>query len=373
MKIDHDMFQNARRIFSGFLFLLVGGFGLWLGATKSFEEQVESLPDYDWLAEIRGLAAEGRLGEAEELAGWVLDGSDITNRAEVAAVRDEVHKKRTAFWNRFKRAAKGFFVGDGTSIEELSGAIVSDFFLWGDIRDLAKQGYNKVSGKETDPVVAGLAAVGIFTSVVSYIPEPGEAAEVSADSACSLLKTFRKTGHLSKRFCGVLVDGCRKSVKTKSLTKGMEETFVGMKRLFDTAGSARTAAILKHVDDVDSLTAVSKMTKRAAEPTAILVRTHGAEGVNAIRKLSKAEDGAEALTKAARKGPKGLKKVLACTNTGARVAKSLRHGHLQKFAMAFGRIPLLLLSGLLAVIGMLKLRVWRMAGYCRFSRNVKRA
>lgn len=131
MKIDHDMFQNARRIFSGFLFLLVGGFGLWLGATKSFEEQVESLPDYDWLAEIRGLSAEGRLGEAEELAGWVLDGSDITNRAEVAAVRDEVHKKRTAFWNRFKRAAKGFFVGDGTSIEELSGAIVSDFFSVG--------------------------------------------------------------------------------------------------------------------------------------------------------------------------------------------------------------------------------------------------
>lgn len=358
-----------KRFFSGLVCLLLGGGGLWICATEPFEEEVEELPDYDWLEEIRELKADGRLGEAEQLADWVLDGSDITNRAEVAAVRDEVHERRTAFWNRAYRAGKGFVVGEGTSIEELGGAVVSDFLLWGDIRDLAKQGYYKITGKDPDPVVAGLAAVGVITSVASYVPDPAEGAEVSADASFSLLKTLRKTGHLSKKFCGVLVDGCKKSVKAKSLTKGMKEIVVGMKGLFDGAGAARAAAIMKHVDDVDSLKAVSKMAKQAPEPAAILVRKHGAAGVDAIRELSKAEDGAEALAKAARKGPNGLKKILAYAKYGARTSKTLRLGHLQKLtweiakqiAEAIGRLPMAIVSGLLALFGLLQTKVWRLA------------
>ena len=361
------MLKRIKQTFSGLVCLLLGGGGLWFCATEPFEEEVGEIPDYDWLEEICELQAEGRLGEAEQLADWVLDGSDITNRAEVVAIRDEVHERRTAFWNRAYRAGKGFVVGEGTSIEELGGAVVSDFLLWGDIRDLAKQGWNKVKGKETDPVVAGLAAVGVITSVASYVPDPAEGAEVSADASFSLLKTLRKTGHLSKRFCGVLVDGCRQSVKAKSLSKGMKEIAVGMKGLIDGAGAARAAAIMKHVDDVDSLTAVSKMAKKAAEPAAILVRKHGAAGVDAIRELSKAEDGAEALAKAARKGPKGLKKILTYTKYGARTVKSVRLEHIQQLAKeiarkiieALGRLPMAIVSGLLALLGLLQTKVWR--------------
>ena len=366
------MLKRIRQTFSGLVCLLLGGGGLWYCAQEPLVEEREELPDYDYLAEIRELETEGRLGEAEQLADWVLDGSDITNRSEVVAVRDEIHERRTAFWYRAYRAGKGFVVGEGTSIEELGGAVVSDFLLWGDIRDLAKQGWNKATGKETDPVVAGLAAVGVLTSVASYVPDPAEGAEVSADASFSLLKTLRKTGHLSKRFCGVLVDGCRKSVKTKSLTKGMKEIVVGMKGLFDGAGAARAAAIMRHVDDVDSLTAVSKMAKQAA----ILVRKHGAAGVDAIRELSKAEDGAEALEKAARKGPKGLKKILTYTKYGARTAKTFRLGHVQQLAQevarkiieALGRLPMAIASGLLALFGFLQTKVWRIA---RIFRNRK--
>jgi hypothetical protein len=126
---------------------------------------------------------------------------------------------------------------------------------------------------------------------------------------------------------------------------------------------------MKHVDDVDSLKAVSKMAKEAAEPMAILVRKHGAAGVDAIRELSKAEDGAEALAKAARKGPDGLKRILAYTKYGARAAKTFRLGHVQrlarevarKFIEALGRLPVAIVSGLLALLGFLQTKVWRIA------------
>lgn len=360
-----NIFAKIKRFLSGLVCLLLGCGGLWFCASGDFESTVDELPDYDYLPEIRELESAGRLGEAEHLADFVLGGSVITNREEVAALRDEIHRRRTSFWGRAKRVGKGFVIGEGTSIEELGGAVASDFLLWGDIRDLAKQGWNKATGKETDPVVAGLAAVGVLTSVASYIPDPAEGAEVSADASLSLLKTLRKTGRLSKRFCGVLVDGCRKSVKAKSLSKGMKEIVVGMKNLFDDVGAARAAAMMKHVHDVDSLKAVSKMAKQAAEPVVILVRKHGEVGVKVLGVLADTEDGAEALVKAARKGPKGLKKILRYSKYGARGAKSFRQKHLQNFAkaiaMAIGRLPMAIASGLLALFGLLQTKVWRLA------------
>ena len=142
----------------------------------------------------------------------------------------------------------------------------------------------------------------------------------------------------------------------------MKDIVVGMKGLFDGAGAARAASIMKHVDDVESLKAVAKMTKRAAEPTATLVRMHGADGVKAIRRLSKAEDGAETLAKAARKGPRGLKLLV-------RSAKSLRHGHPQRLARMMAGRWIAILSGLLVGFGLFKLRVWRIV---RFALRKKR-
>ena len=364
------MFAKLKGFLSGIICLLLGGGGLWFCATGDFESEIARLPNYDYLTEIRSLEQEGRLAEGEHLADWVLHGSNAVSQTEVQGLRDRIHKRRSSFWNRARRTITGFIKGDGTSAEELGGAIVSDFFLWGDVRDLAKQGYYKIKGEETDPVVAGLAAVGIATSLASYwVADPAEGAEVSADASFSLLKTLRKTGHLSKKFCGVIVDGCKQSAKAKSLTKGMKEIVVGMKGLFDGVGAARAAAIMRHVDDVNALKAVSKMAKRTAEPTVILVRMHGVEGVKAIGALAEMEDGARMLEKAARKGPNGLKTLLTYSKYGARTAKAFRLGLPQKLMKAAGRAPVAIVSGILAIIGLWNLKVWRIARFCGFSRK----
>ncbi len=153
----------------------------------------------------------------------------------------------------------------------------------------------------------------------------------------------------------------------------MKEFVVGMKGLFDGAGAARAATIMKHVDDVDALKAVSKMAKRTAEPTAILVRIHGADGVKALGALADMEDGARMLEKAARKGPKGLKTLLKYSKYGARTAKAFRLEHPQKLMKAAGRVPVTIISGILALIGLWNLKVWRIARYCRFSGKFARS
>ena len=358
-----------KRLVLGFVSLLLGGGGIWLSVTGRFEEDIESVPDYDYLQEIMGLESEGRLNEAEHLADWVLNGDNVPAYAEVQDVRDRIRIRRTSFWSRAYRAGRGFVVGDGVSMEELGGAVVSDFLLWGDIRDLVKQGFRKATGRTADPVVAALAAVGVATSVVSYIPDAGEGVEVSADASLSLLKTLRKTGNLSGKFCGVLVEACKSSIKAKEVSSTLKDIFVGIKRLFESAGAARGVAMMKHIDDVDSLTAVSKMSSLAAEPTAILVRTHGAKGVEAVRRIAKSEDGAKALEKSARKGPKALDKFISDAKFAARGAKSFRLEHPQKLAMALikliGRVKMAIVSGILMLLGL-----WRLKAL--FSRAFRR-
>ena len=376
MKNIARLFSQIRGFAIGIALVFFGVCGLWLCAMDLFEstgeapldKQIEAMPDYDYLLEVRELQAKGRLGEAEHLADWVLSGSAITNRDAVSALRVEINRKRTSLWGRSKRAVKGFIVGDGTSIEELGGAVVSDFFLWGDIRDLAKQGYNKVTGKETDPVVAALAAVGVLTSVASFwVVDPAEGAEIAADTSLSFLKTLRKMGHLSNKFCGVIVKACKESIQAKSASKGLKELVVGTKTLFDGVGAARATTVMKHIDDVDSLKAVSKMAKQTAEPTMIIVRTHGTDGIKALGKLAGAEDGAVILEKAARKGAPGIEKLLTYTKYGARAGKSLRHGNLQKFftklVESVGRIPVAAISALLILFGLWKSKIW---GVVRF-------
>ena len=366
------MLKFVKGIIFGFVFILLGVGGLWLCVTVPDEMPIEALSDYDYLSEIRELESEGRLGEAEHLADWVLGGSSITNRDAVAAARQEINRKRTSFWGRVKRSVKGFVVGDGTSIEELGGAIVSDFLLWGDIRDLAKQGYNKVTGKETDPVVVALAAVGVGTSLASFWPaDLAEGAEVAADTSLSFLKTLRKMGRLSNKFCGVIVDASRESIRAKSASKGLKELVVGTQGLFEGVGAARATTIMKHIDDVDSLKAVSKMAKQTAEPTMIVVRMHGVDGVKALRGLANAENGASMLEKAARKGAPGIKKLLTYTKYGVRAGKSFRHGNIQRFStklvQSVGRIPVAIVSVILLLVGLWKMKI--LGVVIRFTRK----
>lgn len=59
-----------------------------------FESEIDRLPAYDYLAEIRSLEAEGRLAEAEHLADWVKDGCNSVSRAEVQGLRAKSRRVR---------------------------------------------------------------------------------------------------------------------------------------------------------------------------------------------------------------------------------------------------------------------------------------
>ena len=106
-----------------------------------------------------------------------------------AAVEDASSVRRKA-----QSFARGFVTGEPDDGASLAGTIGGDLFVFGDIRDAAREGGRLAMGKEADQLVLGLACVGLAITAATYATV-GVGAPLRA--GLTLVKAARKAGRLS--------------------------------------------------------------------------------------------------------------------------------------------------------------------------------
>jgi hypothetical protein len=94
-----------------------------------------------------------------------------------------------------KRFATGLVTGNADDVASLSGTVAGDLFVFGDIRDVVREGKHLAMGEDTDRLVLGLATMGLVVTAATYI-SVGGAAPVRA--GLSLVKDARKVGRLGE-------------------------------------------------------------------------------------------------------------------------------------------------------------------------------
>lgn len=94
-----------------------------------------------------------------------------------------------------KRFATGLVTGTADDLASLSGTVAGDLLVFGDIRDVVREGGRLASGEETDHLVLGLAAVGLAVTAATYVSVGGLA---PVRSGLSLVKDARKVGRLGE-------------------------------------------------------------------------------------------------------------------------------------------------------------------------------
>ena len=303
---------------------------------KAVMAEINNLPDYDYVSEIKSLINEKRYGEAIILCEDVQK-LELPCAPEAAALKKQAEKESKNFWNRLWKTVRAFFTGnpDG-SIEEIGASVVSDMFLYGDVRDLVEQGWFKITGKETDPLLATLAAAGIVTELVDI-----------GDWLPAVFKAFRKIGAVSAKMADSLVAMFKNVVKTKKLDKGTKAFFGNMKKMKDSAGLIRTKNMFKYADNAGDLAVFAK--KSAANPSLThLVAKHS--GKQTIEVLKESTPGF--LKVVARKGRLAVRFVKVYHKYHAVIEKMLWQnipkGLVNGFAAVSGSIGLiLLLSGVI--------------------------
>ncbi len=94
-----------------------------------------------------------------------------------------------------KRFATGLVTGNADDVASLSGTVAGDLFVFGDIRDVVREGKHLAMGEETDRLVLGLAAAGLAVTAATYVSVGGA---VPVRAGLTMVKDARKVGRLGE-------------------------------------------------------------------------------------------------------------------------------------------------------------------------------
>lgn len=300
--------------------------------------QLVSLPDADFAAEIVSLRERGRYAEAMVVADAALESTGGAAREAVVRQRELTQADQQSTLRRLKDLARGAITGGGAntggdgpdpSLELLVGAVATDLFVVGDIRDLVIQSGRWARGEKTDPVIAALAGIGVLTTMAPEI-----------DWAPSLLKGARKAGAMTDRFADFILAAV-KGRRTQALREVVSDTAT-IARHASPAGAVR---LMRYIDNADDAGRLARFLERSGSRGAQALRATGRQGVemvhaaDALRAAGKVDDAAaveRVLLTASTKGKaganwlaRGLYRPLLRPHPLVGIAKSLWKGNAQ--------------------------------------------
>jgi hypothetical protein len=250
-----------------------------------------SLPPMDYIGEVRNLRAEHRYAEALMVAESGKDEVQGRDREVLLAEMQEIRDEQESVVRRGKELLRGALVGEGDSLEALIGAVATDMFVVGDIRDLVIQGGRLAVDGNSDELILALSAVGLLTTVMPEI-----------DWVAAFLKVAKKGGALSKRMIEALVRVFRRATDTRDYAN-LKRVFGTFQTLIEKATPAGALRLLRHLDDTKDVEVVANFLKR--QPAGgFVMHVAGKEGVDLLKGSARGAE--EVLVQAAKKGNSGM-------------------------------------------------------------------
>ncbi len=135
-----------------------------------------------------------------------------------------------------KSFTTGLVTGDVEDAASLAGTVAGDLFVFGDVRDVVREGKHLAMGEETDRLVLGLAAAGIAVTAATYASAGGG---LPVRAGLTLVKDARKVGRLGEGLAEWTGRSAREVVDAPMLQKALASGSV--LRPGETVGAIRTA------------------------------------------------------------------------------------------------------------------------------------
>jgi hypothetical protein len=129
----------------------------------------------------------------------------------------QVEAANTASANAARAAgsfARGLITGEPEDVVGLAGTAVGDLFVFGDIRDAAREGTRLAMGEPADELVLGLSGLGIAITAGTYA---SLGAGAPGRVGLTVIKAARKTGRISASMAGWVTRSLREVVDLSKL------------------------------------------------------------------------------------------------------------------------------------------------------------
>jgi hypothetical protein len=165
------------------------------------------------------------------------------------------------------RFGRGFVTGNAEGIEGIAGAAAGDLLVYGDIRDIVREGTRWVRGQEVDPLMAGLATVGLAVTAGTYF---ASGAAAPARAGVSLFKTARRTGKIGANLAADVTRIARSGGGKRAVN-----AFADVGKIESKAGTRTAIEGMRHADNVADLAKVGKLAERNGSTTLAVLKTLG--------------------------------------------------------------------------------------------------
>jgi hypothetical protein len=217
--------------------------------------------------EIHAALAAGDLDLAQSFLDLSAD-RGVTVDPQLA---DQVRKAQTdaaTTTHTVGRFVKGFWSGEPSDLASLAGTATGDLFVFGDIRDAAREGTHYLLGQPADPWILGLAGVGIAVTAGTYVTAGLGAPE---RIGLTLAKVARRTGRLNPLLA---VRMARDAIKVEK-AGGLVDLAGDVGRIETKAGTQAALDSLKIAEEPRDVSRLARLSAASGGKTRAIIKLLG--------------------------------------------------------------------------------------------------
>ncbi len=286
------------------IIFLISTLVLWKTGELEMIKQVETLKPVDPIPKVIKLRNEGKICEALDYIELFRNNDRVRSNLKLESLYNELLKTRESYYFRTGQIFKGAVSGSGACAEAAVSAVVTDFLIIGDVRDLVIEEAKRFRGEDTDEFIEALAGMGIVLSAATYASGGGAA---PVKGSLSALKIAKRMGKLSKPMQKSLIKAFKQVKRTKSLRK-LSRMSRSLYNLASTPNVRRNLLyILSKSDDIKDITRIERAAKVYGKNTVKFMKLGGDESIDIARKFAKNRDLTKAMNRAVQYGEDGTR------------------------------------------------------------------
>jgi hypothetical protein len=217
--------------------------------------------------EIRAALAADDIDLAQSFVALASDRAVQIDPSLADAVND-ANAKHESVSNTAGRFVHGLWTGEPTDLASLAGTAFGDLFVFGDIRDAAREGTHYLTGQKYDPWILGLAGVGIGITAATYATLGASAPE---RVGLSVIKAARRTGRLNPVLA---VRAAREAVKVEG-AGGLVELAENTGRVESKAGTQAALDSLAVAEEPQDMSRLARLSAAKGGKTRAIVKLLG--------------------------------------------------------------------------------------------------
>ncbi len=212
-----------------FFILLFSSFMIYEHYELNQKGQIDVLKRVDPLPEAMNLIEEQKYAEAAEYLEFFLKYDYVKNDPKVKELYEALEFKRNSMGYQSQKALEGVLKGRSDETIGVVSAGVSDFFLFGDLRDLTIEGYHYLKGENVDEVIVGLSTIGVVATGVTMFSAGSSTPLKGGISAVKFIKKSGKMPLWMEKFIVRSAKQVKNSGDIKPIKGFFEDIYVAIK------------------------------------------------------------------------------------------------------------------------------------------------